>query len=227
MELCRKKDEVRVDRVHIAVFLAIAALAWWITLVLQGTAVTSEHAAPFTVVMSALGVLGYVFEHFLWRCQLLHGWFFTRPNLRGTWRVELRSSHMKQDSGEGAPLIVCYMGVEQTLSELKMHLMTSESESWCIASHTKPSPSGNGYQVVCVYSSKPNIHLRDERISEIHNGAIILDTHGAGVRPDTLTAEYWTDRKTTGTMNFTSRVDRVFTRFEDANQHFGARTGLP
>ena len=117
-------------------------------------------------------------------------------------------------------MIVCYMGVEQTLSELKMHLMTPESESWSIASHILPSPSGNGYQAIGVYTNEPDIHLRDKRISEIHKGTLIIDTHGFGVRPDSLTAQYWTDRKTMGTMDFNNRVDEVFTRFEDAKQHF-------
>ena len=117
-------------------------------------------------------------------------------------------------------MIVCYMGVEQTLSELKMHLMTPESESSSTASHISLSPSGNGYQVICVYNNKPDIHLRNKRTSEIHNGTLIIDTHGSGVRPDTLTGQYWTDRKTMGTMDFKRRVKKVFTRFEDAKQHF-------
>ena len=117
-------------------------------------------------------------------------------------------------------MIVCYMGVEQTLSDLKMHLMTPDSESWSIASHIRPSPSGNGYEVISVYTNRPNIHLRTERISEIHNGALIINTHGSEVRPDTFTAEYWTDRNTNGTMDFKRRVDKVFTRFEDADRHF-------
>ena len=117
-------------------------------------------------------------------------------------------------------MIVCYMGIEQTLSELKMHLMTPESESLAIASHIIPSQSGNGYQVICVYRNDPDIHLRGKRISEMHRGTFIVDTHGSGVRPDTLTGQYWTDRKTMGTMDFNSRVDEVFTRFEEAKQHF-------
>ncbi len=117
-------------------------------------------------------------------------------------------------------MIVCYMGVKQTLSKLKMHLMTPESESWSLAAHTQLSPSGNGYQIVCVYNNRPSIHLRGERISEIHNGALVIDTHGPDAQPGSLTAEYWTDRKTTGTMDFTSRTTQVFTRYEDASQHF-------
>ena len=211
---------MKIERVHILFFLAIAALVWWVTLLLQGTPVTWEHGKPFTVVVGFLGLLGFVFNRFLWRLPFFHGWFVKRPDLRGTWRVELQSSYVDPDTGKRVPMIVCYMGVEQTLSELKMHLMTPESESWFIADHIRPSLSGNGYQVIGGYTNEPEIHLRDERISEIHKGALIIDTHGSGVRPNTLKAQYWTDRKTVGTMEFNSRVDKVFTRFEDADQHF-------
>jgi hypothetical protein len=63
-------------------------------------------------------------------------------------------------------MIVCYVGVEQKLSTLQMHLMTPESESWFIAAHVRASPTGNGFQVIGVYTNEPNVHLRDERISE-------------------------------------------------------------
>ena len=211
---------MKIERIHIIVFLAIATLVWWVTLLLQDTPVTWEHGKPFTVVVSVLGLLGFVFNRFLWRLPILHGWFVKRPDLRGTWRVELQSSYISPKTKQRVPMIVCYMGVEQTLSKIQMHLITSESESWFIADHIRPSPSGNGYQVIGVYTNEPKIHLREERISEIHKGAIIIDTHGSGVRPNTLKAQYWTDRNTNGTMDFTNRVSQVFTRFEDAERHF-------
>jgi hypothetical protein len=117
-------------------------------------------------------------------------------------------------------MIICYMCVKQTLSKLQMHLMTPESESWFIADNIRPSPNGSGYQVIGVYTNEPNVHLRDERISEIHQGALIIETHGPNLRPTTLTAKYWTDRKTTGTMDFTMRVNEVYTRFADAQIGF-------
>ena len=112
-------------------------------------------------------------------------------------------------------MIVCYMGVEQTLSELKMHLMTPE---YCILFYREPYVDAlhrcakRLISAIFVYTNEPNIHLRDERTSLIHKGALIINTHGSGVRPDILTAEYWTDRDTVGTMDFNSRVDEVFTR---------------
>ena len=135
--------------------------------------------------------------------------------------MEIQSSYIDPTTKQNVPTIVCYMGIEQTLSELKMHLMTPESEtSSSIASHIKSSPTGNCYQVICVYTNEPNIHLRDKSTSQTHKATLIADTHGSGVRPDTLTAQYWTDRKTVGTMDFNRRVNRVFTHFKDADRYF-------
>ncbi len=211
---------MKLERLHITIFLAVTALAWWIVLVLQGTPVTLAHIRPFSAVVTTLVGFGLLLELVLWRTKWLNGWFVKRPDLRGTWRVELRSSYIRPDTGEVVPMIVCYMGVKQTLSKLQMHLMTPESESWFIADSIRCSPKGNGYQVIGVYTNEPSIHLRDERISEMHQGALILETHGEGVRPAALTAKYWTDRKTTGSMEFTSRVDQIYTRFADADSAF-------
>ncbi len=211
---------MKIERIHIYVFVGIAALVWWVTLVFQGTIVTWEHATPFSVVVFALGLFGFAFDRFFWRFRLFHGWLVKRPDLRGTWRVEIQSSYINPERMERVPAFVCYMGVKQTLSELKMHLMTPESESLSIAGHIARQPSGEGYQVICSYTNEPDILLRNERVSDMHKGILIIDSHGSGVRPDTLTAEYWTDRKTVGTMVFSMRANEVFTRFEDARQYF-------
>lgn len=211
---------MKLERIHITAFVVIAAIIWLIVLLCQGTPISWAYARPFSIVVSSLVGLGLLFEFVLWRQPLLHGWFVRRPDLRGTWRVELQSSYIRPESKERVPMIICYMGVNQTLSVLHMHLMTPESESWFIAAHVRPSPSGNGFQVIGVYTNEPNVHLRDKRISEMHQGAIIIETHGPGLRPTTLTAKYWTDRSTMGTMDFTERIDEVFTRFVDAHRAF-------
>ena len=211
---------MKLERLYITAFVGIAALIWAIVLLFQGTPINWDHARPFSVVVSSLVSLGLLFEFLFWRLPVFHGWFFKRPDLRGTWRVELQSSYVRPETNERVPLIVCYMGVKQTLSTLNMHLMTPESESWLIADHVRISPNGNGFQVIGVYTNEPNVHLRDERISEMHQGAIIIETHGVSLRPTALTAKYWTDRKTTGTMEFTARISDVTTRFVDAENAF-------
>lgn len=211
---------MKLERLHITVFVMIAAIVWLAVLCYQGTPVTSAHARPFGIVVSSLAFLGLLLEYSLWRQRWLNGWFVKRPDLRGTWRVELKSSFVQPVSNERVPMIIGYMGVKQTLSTLQMHLMTPESESWFIADHVRPSPSGSGFQVIGVYTNEPNIHLRDERVSEMHQGAIIIETHGSSRRPTTLTAKYWTDRKSVGTMDFVSRVAGLHTRLADAERAF-------
>ncbi len=211
---------MKLERLHITTFVGVAAVIWVVVLYFQGTTATWDQARPFSVVVSSLVGIGLLFELVLWRQPWLHGWFVKRPDLRGTWRVELQSSYVRPETNERVPLIICYMCVKQTLSTLNMHLMTPESESWFIADNIRLSPNGNGFQIIGVYTNEPNIHLRDERISEMHQGAIIIETHGPSLRPTTLTAKYWTDRKTTGTMDFTALVSQVCTRFKDAEHAF-------
>lgn len=211
---------MKLERPHIWAFVAIAAIAWWIVLFLQGTPVTWAHAEPFTIVVGVLILLGFCFERIFWRMRFLNGWFVKRPDLRGTWCIELQSSYIDPKTRQRIPVILCYMGVKQTLSTLQMHLMTPESESWVIADHIRASPSGIGYQVMGIYMNEPSIHLRKHGISEIHHGVFMLDTHGPNTRPNALTSKYWTDRGTTGTMKFSGRVKKVHTRFEDANKAF-------
>lgn len=208
-----------IERLHISVFLGFAALVWWLALVAQGTQVSSAYLRPFGTVVSFLVVLGTAFEFLLWRWSWLHGWFVKRPDLRGTWRVELQSDWIDPATNAGVPSIICYVGVVQTLSTLQMHLMTPESESWLIAERITPSRSKVGYRVAGVYTNEPRMHLRGKR-SEIHLGGLLLETHGPANRPNSLTGEYWSDRKTKGQMTFTERLPDVFTRFEDAKRAF-------
>src|SRR3989344_6275919 len=98
------------ERLHITMFVGIAALIWIIVLLCQGTEVSWDHARPFSIVVSSLVGLGLLFEFVLWRQPWLHGWFVKRPDLRGTWRVEIQSSYVSPETNERVPLIVCYLG---------------------------------------------------------------------------------------------------------------------
>lgn len=216
---------MKLERLHISAFVILAAAVWLSVLFVQGTPVEWVHVQPFSIVVSFLVGVGMLLEFVLWRQAWLHGWFVNRPDLRGTWRVELHSSYVRPGTNERVSMIVCYIGVKQTLSKLQMHLMAPESESWLVAHHVRPSPSGHGFQVIGIYTNEPNVHLRHERISEIHQGAIIVETHGPSLRPTTLTAKYWTDQKTMGTMEFTARIDELCTRFVDAQRAFSAHEG--
>ena len=213
---------VRLDRIHIRGFLFIVASFWGLVLLCQGTVIGRDYFQPFSIVSTILIVVLAAHNRFLWRCRLFHGWFVKRPDLRGTWLVNMQSDWINPETKQGIPPITSYMGVKQTLSYLQMYLMTPESESWLIVDQIDPARSGEGYRIIGIYNNEPKIDLRGDR-SEIHYGGIRLHSHGPEHRPDTLTGEYWTDRKTAGRMTFSRRHPTVFTRFKDADQAFTSR----
>lgn len=213
-------------RLHITTLLVLAVLVWGVVLLMNGTPVSRQYLAPFTIVGGVLGLAVLAFEHRLWRSRILHGWFVQRPDIRGTWSLSLQSDWTDPKTNARIPPIDCFAGITQTFSKLQIHLMTPESESWLIAHRICPSQKGEGYEVVGVYTNQPHNVLRGHR-SEIHLGALFLDTHGVSqARPDTLTGEYWTDRKTKGTLNLTARVDQIYTRYEDAKASREARVAV-
>jgi hypothetical protein len=203
-------------RTHIVVFLGIAAAAWSLVLFIQGTPLSREFFEPFGVVVTVLVIVGVFLENVAWRWPFLHDWFVQRPDLRGTWRVEIRSNWVDPATEQHVPPIEAYMAVSQTLSRLRMHLMTRESESWLIAERVTKSEKTEGYQIAVVYMNQPQLALRGVR-SDIHYGAFVLETHGSSSRsPETMAGEYWTDRRTNGLMTLTNRVAKLYTRFDEA-----------
>lgn len=88
-----------------------------------------------------------------------------------------------------------------------------------ISLRAKVGQSYSGASWSLIVTNKPELHLRGER-SEMHHGAIALNTHGPQRRPNTLTGEYWTDRATSGQMEFSARIPEIFTRFSDAERAF-------
>nr|WP_298124099.1 hypothetical protein [uncultured Pseudoxanthomonas sp.] len=211
-------------RLQITVALGVATLCWWIVLQVQGTTVSWQHLAPFTTVVSVLVVVALAMELWLWRLRPLQGWLFNRPDLRGTWKVTLQSEWVNPETGERAPPITAYAAIEQSLTKLQIHLMTPESESCLLAHAIEPTPCGNRFNVSVVYANTPGVELRGGR-SERHVGAALLSTHGPRFKPDSITAEYWTDRKTVGRMTFEGRTATLYSRYEDAHRHFTGSGG--
>lgn len=207
------------SRLHIGVFVALAAAIWAAVLLSQGQAITLALAAPFGIVVSVLTLCWLVVEHWLWRQSWLHGWFFNRPDLRGTWKGILQSDWIDPDTNARIAPIVCYFGVKQSLGTLQMHLMTPQSESWLKGGSLKESPNEMLFEIVAVYENRPGLVFRDK--SPMHRGAVAIETHGPNsLRPSAMSGEYWTDRKTKGTLEFDSRINETHTRFQDAEVAF-------
>lgn len=208
-------------RLQITAALALATTAWGLVLWAQGADFGWQHLAPFTTVVGVLVVVGIAMEHLLWRVRLFQGWLFNRPNLRGTWKVTINSEWINPETGQKFAPILAYAGIEQTLTKLQIHLMTPESESCLLAHSIDSAPCGSRFHVAVVYANTPDVSLRGVR-SERHIGAALINTHGTKkFMPDSLTAEYWTDRKSVGSMTFDGRVPTLYSRYDDAKRDIG------
>lgn len=156
-----------------------------------------------------------MFNKYLWAWRIFKGWFVNRPDIRGTWCVQLNSSWCNPDTGETTPPIRAYAVIRQSLTSLSFRLMTSESRSVLVAHSIEQQESDDLFKLVGVYRNEPKIELQGVR-SEIHHGSFALDIHGSPAIE--LNGFYWTDRATKGSMILSKKVEKLYDTYEQADK---------
>lgn len=202
-------------KTHISAFIALTIALWLLVLLVQGTPLTAEFLKPFGIVSTIMTGIYFIFDKYLWSCKLFKGWYVKRPDLRGTWRVELQSSWINPETNEVIPQINGYAVVRQSLTSLSLRLMTKESRSVLVAHSIEQQEYDELYKLVGVYRNEPKIELQGVR-SKIHHGSFALDIHGSPVYE--LQGFYWTDRGTKGSMKLFGKVCKLYDTFEQAEK---------
>lgn len=201
------------SRLHLSTILLIAAALWGSMLVFEGVAVNGTWFRPFSTVVGVLLLLLVAFDLWAWRLRVLHGWFVPRPDLRGTWRVELQSDWKNPETNRVGDPIVAYLVVRQTFSTLSVRMLTSESASELVAVEINKASDGT-YRLAAVYRNEPKLSVRER--SPIHYGAIVLDVQGDPVTD--LVGYYWTDRNSRGELRTLARHDALVGSFKKAQE---------
>ncbi|MEQ8246667.1 MAG: hypothetical protein RID42_03215 [Alphaproteobacteria bacterium] len=204
-----------ISRLHLIPIVFIVGLVWLVLLVIDGAAVELSWLPRLTGVVPVLLVALGIFDRWLWKLPWINGWFAKRPVLCGTWEVTLQTEWRDPETGEVPGPNICYMAVRQTFSFLSMRLMTKESASELVAERIVQAEDGV-FRILGVYTNKPRVAVRHR--SEIHFGALLLDVQGEP--PTSLEGEYWTDRSTRGSMNFTRHKTEVFGSYDEAHKAF-------
>ena len=187
-------------RLQLAVFLAICAIVWTVLLGLQGS-------WSLAILNSTLGVVGplmllfLLFDTWLWRFKWLHPWLVPNINIDGTWKGELVSNFRGED-GATIPPIEVFLVVRQGFFGISLRLLTRESESESLTAQITHASDGP-QTVIGAYRNTPIIAHRDR--SQIHYGALRLAIRG-GNPATRLEGEYWTDRRTQGSLSFSQRA---------------------
>ncbi len=201
------------NRLHLSSILLIAAALWGGMLLLNGVTVTGAWFHPFSTVVGSMLLLLAIFDIWAWRWPLFHGWFVLRPDLRGTWRVELKSDWKDPATNTTIDPIVGYFVIRQTFSSLSVRMFTAESASELVAAEISKESDGT-YRLAAVYRNEPILSVRER--SPIHYGAFVLFVQGSPAKD--LVGHYWTDRKTHGELRTLGRHDKVASSFKDAQE---------
>jgi hypothetical protein len=204
------------SRLHLSALLLVAAALWGGMLVFEGVAVSGTWFRPFSTVVGVVLLLLVAFDLWAWRLRFLQGWFVPRPDLRGTWRVELQSDWKDPATNQVVGPITAYLVVRQTYSTLSLRMLTRESSSELVAAEISKAVDGT-YGLAAVYRNEPKLSVRDR--SPIHYGAIVLDVQGEPVTD--LVGHYWTDRSTRGQLKTIAHEMRLFSSFELAKNAMG------
>lgn len=203
-----------ITRLHISSFIGLTIAVWLFVLWMQGNPVLSaDFIKPFGTVVSAIGLIVVIFNKYLWSLCIFKGWYVKRPDLRGTWKVELKSSWVNPETGNVIAPIHGYAVIRQSLTSLSFRLMTKESRSVLVAHSIDQQEDEGLFKLVGVYRNEPKIELQGVR-SEIHHGSFALEIHGSPVYE--LEGHYWTDRGTKGGMKLSGRVPRLYDTYEQA-----------
>lgn len=200
-----------VSRLSISFILILAAVIWGGSLFLLNINLSWDHAKPFSITVAALTAILSIFNNYLWSWQPFN-WFHDKPDLQGTWKVEIVSTYVDPKTKQKAEPIIGYAAIRQNFSSLSIRLMTEDSSSSLVAHGINVFPDKH-VEVTGTYLSEPSIHLRGSE-SEIHYGAFKLTV--SGNPPTLIEGHFWTDRNTKGKISYLERKKQIADHYEAA-----------
>ncbi len=200
-----------ISKGKLSFIVGLAAVIWAVLLIAGGTTLPNDFFRPLSVVSGILMLLLILFDKWFWHCAWLHPWLIARPDIRGTWKGELKSNWIDPKTGQGIPAIEAYLVVRQTYSSASVRLVTAESSSEMLA-NAIVTDTDRRSKLVGAYRNTPRLLVRDR--SPIHHGGVVLELEGAPVLR--INGEYWTDRNTKGEMVFALRNPRLSMSFDSA-----------
>lgn len=150
-------------------------------------------------------VIHYIFEHFLWKLKPLRWFLIKVPNLQGTWKGELVSKWADPQTGEEFQPVDIIVFIRQSFSTISVEVHTDKMESISYLAGFKTNKETGTQELCYTFSSKAFVATRETnpwhdgtaKFSIIEGTDIILD------------GEYWTARKTIGTITLRRLADTI------------------
>lgn len=148
---------------------------------------------------AVIGVVTPIFCFKLWKYKIFKGWLVLVSNLNGVWQGSIKSNWINPETNQKNPPIDATLYIKQSLFKTSCVVRTKESASCSTIANFVIKPESQIEKLVYVYQNDSSLEFRGK--SPIHYGTaslnIIKDNENIS-----LVGNYWTDRETTGVMEF-------------------------
>lgn len=141
-------------------------------------------------------IFACVFSKCFWKWKLLYNRIVPFPNLNGTWKGFLKSTWIDPKTRKRPTPIPVILTIKQSFLSISCVMRTREMESYSFICGFVINQDNQILRLVYLYDSIPKQTVKDR--SPNHYGTMILNITNSYKRE--LIGEYWTGRKTTGTV---------------------------
>lgn len=189
------------------IVIGLAAGMWVLILVWTGGTVDTGWAQLLGYAASIVVLLLLAFDRWIW-CWPYIRRIVGRVSIRGTWKVELRSSYeARRDES-----IEAYLVVRQTYSQVSVVILTDRATS--ISRGGELQCVDGRWTLGYLYTSTKHADAPDRDTNPHARGAAELVV---GITPTAhLVGDYWTDVGTTGRIRSTGHNSSPFETFDAA-----------
>ena len=142
-------------------------------------------------------VFYWLFARFLWKLPIFKNWLVPFPNLNGTWKGEIHTTWIDPETGERPGPIPAILTIKQSFLNISCVMRTAEMTSRSLTSDFVLDKENQLEKLVYTYDSNPIQTVKERNPQHCGTMAFEIVRENKKVK---LTGGYWTDRKTTGTI---------------------------
>ena len=196
---------------YVYILIGLSALFGFIIVKVAGEDIDLCHPVTlfrvFSQVVTADLFCFGLFVKWFWKWKFFYGWLVPFPNLNGTWEGEIRSDWVNRETDKTIPPIPAMMAIKQNFLKISCVMKTQEMRSDSYTGEFRIDSDHQIKQLIYIYSSRPRSEPKIKKRSALHDGSVVLEIVENSVRK--LEGRYWTDRGTTGEMDFEFRESRI------------------
>lgn len=197
-------------RVKIAAYIAFALIS--LVNLINGLQLPELWGRVVSSVPLVVVVAFAVFDRWAWRWGVIPK-LTQRPVLHGTWHGHLVSTWSPAGQKSTDNQYEAFLVVTQSFTSIQVVLITEESKSRSvIADIVKNSP--DDFSIFYHYGNTPRVEVREG--SPIHMGGTSFEVFD--VNPKSFEGEYWTSRKSGGSMSFDRISNKRIGSFADGKK---------